>query len=314
VLVYQSGVASSISELLWLDRTGTRIGSVGQPANFTGIRLSPDGRQIAVNVLNASGTEGDIWFYNEASGLSTRFTFDPAVEQALVWSPDGQQVIAGARRPSGPQVFRKSSNGNAEEERLNIETALSGAIVPVPGDGGPGRSPSDWSPDGRSLLFFAESQLWVLPLSPQQKPSPWMPAPGTFRINGQFDPTGHWVAYQSNESGQTEVYVAAFPGPGVKRQVSTGGGTLPRWRRDGKELFYIAADDSIVAAAVTSTDATFDVKGVRPLFKTRRKLLQNGVGYPYDVSPDGTRFLINTTPEVTAQTPITVVLNWPAGL
>ena len=133
-------------------------------------------------------------------------------------------------------------------------------------------------------------------------------------INGQFDRSGRWVAYQSSESGPIEVYVAAFPGPGVKRQISSGGGVLPLWRGDGKELYYLAPDDTLIAATVASTELTIDVTAVRPLFKTRRKLLQNGTGYPYAVSTDGTRFLINTTPEQQASEPLTVVLNWTAGL
>jgi eukaryotic-like serine/threonine-protein kinase len=110
------------------------------------------------------------------------------------------------------------------------------------------------------------------------------------------------------------VYVAAFAGPGVKRQISAGGGVLPLWQRDGREIYYIAPDGTLMAATVTSTESTIDITGVRPLFKTRRKLLQNAAGYPYAVSRDGTRFLINTTPEPQAAEPFTVVLNWTAGL
>ena len=132
--------------------------------------------------------------------------------------------------------------------------------------------------------------------------------------NADLSPDGRYIAYQSSESGQIEVYVAAFPGPGVKRQISSGGGVLPQWRGDGTELYFLAPDDTLMAATVASTESTFDVTGIRPLFKTRRKLLQNGTGYPYAVSADGMRFLINTTPEPRASEPLTVVLDWTAGL
>jgi hypothetical protein len=143
--------------------------------------------------------------------------------------------------------------------------------------------------------------------------TPWSPSRG-FVVNGQFDRSGRWIAYQSSESGPVEVYVAAFPGPGVKRQVSTSGGVLPRWRADGRELYYLAPDGTLMGATVTSTGSTFDVAAIRPLFKTRRKLLQNGAGYPYDVTADGSRFLINTTPDGGPPAPLTVVLNWTSGL
>jgi hypothetical protein len=192
-------------------------------------------------------------------------------------------------------------------------------LTPAPETGrntldGPGRAPSDWSPDGRHLLLFAGGDLWQTALSSGPTMTPWWASQGGFMVNGQFDRTGRWVAYQSSESGQIEVYVAAFPGPGVKRQVSSGGGVLPLWRGDGKELYYLAPDDTLMAATVASTESTIDVTAVRPLFKTRRKLLQNGTGYPYAVSADGARFLINTTSESRASEPLTIVLNWTAGL
>jgi hypothetical protein len=128
---------------------------------------------------------------------------------------------------------------------------------------------------------------------------------------GQFSPDGRWVAYRSDESGRSEVYVAPFPGPGGKWQISTAGGTLPRWRRDGTEIFYLAPDDTMMAATVDGKGATFEVHAVKPLFETH---IAMGGRYQYAVSADGQRFLINTVPEQAASAPITVVLNWTAGL
>ena len=309
VLVYQSGAPPSSSELAWFDRAGRRTGSIGEPANYAGLSLSPDEHRLAVTVLSASSAESDIWIYPTTTGVPTRFTFDPAIEQASVWSPDGRTIAFAARR-APPQVVLKDTDGSAEQP-LTLRPARDAG----PGDvGATGRSLSDWSPDGRHLLFFVSGGLWQMPLSPRPDIRPWLAPRDAFVINGRFDRTGRWVAYQSNESGRIEVYVAAFPGPGVKRQVSAEGGVLPRWRADGRELYFLAPDDTLMAATVASTEATVDITDVRPLFKTRRKLLQNGAGAPYAVSADGRRILINTRPPDAPPAPLTVVLNWMAGL
>ena len=129
---------------------------------------------------------------------------------------------------------------------------------------------------------------------------------------GRFSPDGRWVAYTSNESTRTEIYVAPFPGPGGKRQVSTAGGTLPRWRRDGTEIFYLTPDNKLMAAEVNGKGTSFEVGVVKPLFDARATTAT--ARYSYDVSADGQRFLINTFPEQAASEPITVVVNWTAGL
>jgi Tol biopolymer transport system component len=153
--------------------------------------------------------------------------------------------------------------------------------------------------------------LFVVPLSGDRKPVPFVATQFT-ELYGQFSPAGRWIAYTSNESGRGEVYVAPFPGPGGKWQVSIGGGNWPRWRPDGTEIFYVAPDTSLMVAAVNGKGASFEVGAVRSLFETRA---MTGLRYPYDVSADGQRFLINTLrDQTTTFAPITVVLNWTAGL
>jgi Tol biopolymer transport system component len=310
VLVYQSGAPTSPSELVWFDRGGRRTGSIGEPANYAGLSLSPDHTRLAVTVLSPSSADGDLWLYPIGGGPPARLTFDMALETASVWSPDGRTIAFGARRIPGAQIVLKPADGGPEQP-LPLAPARDGGRSTIDG---PGRAPSDWSPDGRHLLLFAGGGLWQMPLSSRPEMTPWWASQRGFVVNGRFDRTGRWVAYQSSESGQLEVYVAAFAGPGVKRQISTGGGVLPLWRGDGREIYYLAPDGTLMAAIVASTESTIDVTGVRPLFKTRRKLLQNATGFPYAIAADGTRFLINSTAEQPRASPLTVVLNWTAEL
>lgn len=192
--------------------------------------------------------------------------------------------------------------------------------------GGPYKTPVSWSADGRFVLYTAVTgrgagapvNLWVLPLFGDRKPHPILQAP--FRVpQAQFSPDGRWVAYVSNESGRYEVYVVPFPvSGGGKWQISTAGGSQPRWRHDGKEIFYLAADNKLMGAVVNAQGSGIEVGAVRPLFQTHAAAVSPGLylrgAYTYDVSADGQRFLINT-PLAPGQTaPITIVVNWIAGL
>ena len=152
--------------------------------------------------------------------------------------------------------------------------------------------------------------MFVLPITGDRKPFP-LPQTQFGEADGRISPDGRWVAYRSNESGRNEIYVAPFPGPGGKWQISTAGGYFPRWRHDGSEIFYLTTDNRLVAASVNGKGAGFEVGAVKPLFATR---IVGGGNYQYDVSADGQRFLIDTAPEQATSSPITVVLNWTAGL
>ena len=187
-------------------------------------------------------------------------------------------------------------------ERLaeqNADELVSGWKVP----------PATWA----AALAVGNSDVWVLPMSDDpaaRKPQPFLRSPFT-ESNARFSPDGRWVAYVSNETGSSEVYVTRFPGPSGKWLVSSGGGNYPRWRADGRELFYIARNGTLMAAAVNGQGADFDVNGTTPLFELHPG---TGGGYPYDVSADGKHFLVNTIGEATAQPPITLVVNWASGL
>jgi serine/threonine protein kinase/Tol biopolymer transport system component len=298
VLAYQTGTSATGSQLTWFDRTGKQTGILGEPAAYGDLELSPDGKRASVSIPNQTGKGEDIWLYDVARGVKTRFTFGSDQLNSL-WSPDGSRIVFNSNRKGQLDLYQKASNGAGAEEGL-LEDNLN-------------KIPASWSPDGRLILYVVTSAgpnaLFVLPLSGDRKPVPFL-KPQSNATFSQFSPDGRWVAYVSNESGRNEVYVAPFPGADGKWQISTAGGIRPRWRRDGSEIFYLAPDDKLMAAAVNAKGSSFDVDAVKPLFQTRATATR----YSYDVSADGQRFLINTTPEQTTSAPITIVLNWTAGL
>jgi len=308
VLAYRSGSSVSASQLVWFNREGKPLGTLGPPAIYAGgLAFSPDGRRLAFDQTDSTGNT-DIWVMDVARNAPTRFTFDRAVDNNPVWSPDGSRLyFSSDRNGLGPlTIFQKDASGVGNEQPL-----------------WKGR-PDDCSPDGRYLLSSlidpkTKADLWVGPAPGgpgEQKPTPYLQTSFDER-NGRFSPDGHWIAYASDESGdQHQIYVQSFPIGAGKFMVSTAGGVQPRWRRDGKELFYIAADGKLMAVDVKMSPK-FDAGTPKALFDPR--ILGGGGSsgfFRYDVTPDGQRFLVNsmaTPTETAAPEPITVVLNWNAG-
>jgi len=256
-----------------------------------------------VSVVDAAGNL-DIWIYDIARDLRTRPTFDPAVDRRPVWSPEGNTIVWDRLRIKG-QLFRKAADGKGTEELIYEGTGVS--------------DPTSWSPDGKFLLFNTitpgmQNGVWSLPLTPEKPGIPLKASPlvdtAFNEQNGVFSPDGHWVAYESNESSQNEVYVIPFPGPGGKRQISIAGGTTPRWRRDGKEIFYVGLDRKLMAAEVTLKAGSIEAGQVRPL---GIPVVPTG-GIRYDISLDGQRFLVVAEPERGSSPPLTLVQNWTALL
>ena len=303
LLVYQPSHGPPHSTLTWFDRAGTRLATVGEPANFAHVRLSPDGARVAVNVLDDAANRGDAWIYDLPSGTRSRFTFDATPANTLAWSPDGKHIVFGTHSTSPPSLIVKASDGSGVERPLRLGDARLG----------PGRQPDDWSPDGRRILLFAGGGLWTVAAEGDPELAPWIGGDDQ-KIFAQFDPSGRYVAYQATAGGRPEIYIEAFPGPGGKWLVSTAGGTLPRWRSDGRELFYIAPDDSLIAVPIAVSESSVQVGRPQRLFKTRRKVMSTRFGYSYDVAPDGRRFLINTSPAPRPPSPLTVVMHWTPGL
>ena len=303
LLTFLSGTTSGQTQLLWKDRSGKVLGNLGERLAITGnIAISPDQKSVAVGF----GTVQDLWIYDAARGLPTRFTFDPAPEREPVWSPDGKTLYFASNRGKGNlNVYRNASNGTGAEELL-LEDAVD-------------KSPANISPDGRLLLYSRTdpktgNDIWVLPLMLPEtggtKPEPRIFLQTPFsEFRPQFSPDGQWVAYQSNESGQYEVYAAPFPGPGGKRQISSGGGTKPRWRKDSKEIFYHTEDGQLMAAEVLARNGTLEVGKIQKLFDG----IVGARGYLYDVSADGQRFLVADEGSATAR-PLTLLQNWTATL
>jgi Tol biopolymer transport system component len=213
-----------------------------------------------------------------------------------LWSPTGEQIVFGTSRSGADSLYIKPSGGGAEE------LLLTGAAIP-----------RDWSHDNRFLVYgvAAGTQLMVLPLSGDRKPFPFLPNSASTTAQSRISPDGKWLAYYSNESGRNEVYVQNFPAPSTKFQISTNGGTSPRWRRDGKEIFYVSLENKLVAVPVQRTDKGIEVSASTVLFDLGEA--PNGRGYggrqQYDVTADGQRFLVNSPADSTTE-PLSVVLNW----
>jgi len=287
-IIYVAGVTGS-EQLAWLDRSGKIAAAVGDPGTaFLGPALSPDGQQI-VGGRN-TGSTWDLYVRDLTRGVERRLTSDSTLESNPVWSPDGSRIVF----MSVAKGLVMKSVAGAEQE-----TVLQAAPI----------GPLDWSNDGRFLLYGAESpttgqDLWARPMAGDATPVPV----ASSRFNerqGQFSPDGRWVAYTSDESGRSEIFVQPFPGPGTKTQVSTAGGARVRWRSDGKELFYVALDAQLMAVPMQlpSSGANLTVGRPVPLFAAR-------IGAQlHAVSPDGQRFLMTTRSEADAL-PISIILNW----
>ncbi|MGH9399987.1 MAG: protein kinase domain-containing protein [Thermoanaerobaculia bacterium] len=287
------------SELIWLDRAGRQMGTVGEPALYRAPRISPDGRKLAVTVLDTSSRTTDIWLHDLARGIQTRFTAGPSNNQTPLWSPDGQHVVFRSDRNHQDDIYRKAASGGASEEAL------------LEGEGQ--RIPDDLSSDGRFLaLEFREAKgdrrvtLSILSLSGERKLTPFFKR-GTNSGDARFSPDSRWLAYSSEESGRNEVYVAPFPGPGGKWQISTAGGTAPRWRRDGKELFYLSADFKLMAVALRASGETLEPGSPEVLFEPHPRAVS------FDAAADGQRFLI-VSAGIEQSPPITLVQNWTAAV
>ena len=300
VLAYHSGASLSMQQLVWFDRDGQRLDTVGEPGNHGAVSISPLEDRVAVSDF---GGLGDIWMYDLARSTRSRFTFDPGVDFTHTWSPDGKRLAFSSNRNRSHDLYVKSTSGSGDAELL-LHTENS-------------KGPRSWSHDGRSLLFAERGEaswdLWVLPLEGEPKPAPYLQTKFNETL-GQFSPNDRWVAYASDESGVTEIYVQSYPADGGKWQISTDGGIQPRWRADGRELFYLTADDRIMAVEIEAGE-TLQPGAPSMLFRAPEvNTFLPTSAFHFDVADNGERFLIDVAAQQGEQTPVTVVLNWQAEL
>ncbi len=304
VLVYQSGNLDNGWNLLWLGRDGKPVAPSPQPDRYILPALSPDGKRMAVGIFTGTQGVGDLWIYDLARGTNTRVTFGPSNNGSPVWSPDGNTIYYGSSSKGMSHISAKAADGSGSE-RVILETPN---VV---------EQPVSISSDGRYLAYLrkdlakdAGPHIWVLPLFGDGKPFPIEQDTWTER-DAQISPDGKWMAYVSNDSGRNQVYITPFPGGGAKWEVSKDGGSWPRWRRDGKELFYLDNSDSIVAVDLTVSGKAIDLGVPHVLFQAIG--VQRDYG-PFDVSADGKKFLINSGNIAQGGEPLTLVQDWLAAM
>jgi serine/threonine protein kinase len=306
-LLFREGQALEQVKLNWVASDGRRLGEAGPQGPYSSLRMLPDGKRVAL-ARRDPGDPSDIWTLDLDRHVLTRATTDPLTDSCPTWSPDGSQIAFSSSRSGSYQIYRKSSGGSGPEEQLTTTS--------------PGKCPLDWSRDGRYLLYRetagTTSDLWALPLDDRSHPIPIVRS-SFDEADGQFAPSGKWIAYTNDETGQYEVYVKPFPpaenGRDGRSQISSLGGRAPRWRGDGAELFYMTLDGrKIVSVAVRATGTKIEFGPPQELFSASMPADMGESQYPYDVTGDGKRFLIEEPAFTQSSSPLTLVLNWQAGL
>jgi Tol biopolymer transport system component len=303
--MYQTGSSANSSQLEWFDRGGKQLSKIGLPANYANPRISPDGKKVALDIDDPESFNTDVWVLNVGHGVPARLTFDPTIDETPIWSPDGSRILWMSQRGGGNNFYVKNATGSGSEDALSRSIPNLLAL------------PNDWSRDGWLLYTGSRPdyimQMWTFPVAGERKMRAFVHSQSS-EVAGQFSPDGHWVAYSSNETGRWQVYVAPFRGTGGKYQISINGGEQARWRRDGKELFFLAPDKKLMSVAV-SVGAMLQFSEPVVLFQTRaREPISAEEVFTYDVSPDGHSFLINMTPEQGNAPPVSIVLNWISEL
>ncbi len=293
VMAYQVAENRDRTQLTWVDRHGKPLSTVGSPSDFTNLELSRDGRRLLASATDDSRLTRDIYIVDVARGIPQRFTLDPSEERSAVWSPDERQVLYNSR---GLNFYTRSAD-LAGEEREVLKDIFS-------------KDPYDWSPDGRLLLYRRSrgatgNDLWLHSFDGGE-PRPVAATPFN-EISGNFSPDGRWIVYQSDESGQAEIYVTRVEGGG-KIQISSNGGTFPRWRGDGREILYLAGYRTMMSVTVQHSTGDLQVDAPTQLFDIN---VGTSPGPIYDVTADGSRFIFAAQLASGAAPSVTILQNWP---
>jgi len=298
-LIYNTGVGAVLSVLTWMDRSGKAQGTIGEPGVIANPTLSPDGSRVVVDIADLKANNVDLWLESTNAGGNARFTFDPAEEVSGVWSRDGSLITYRIANEDGAAVVAKRASGIEREKALVQSNPINDYV------------PNSWSPDGQQILCtIQEPSHYSLVLVPAGggHEVPFLTAKNN-QTNGQISSDGKWVAYASDESGNWEVYVTSFPGAAGKWQVSRGGGGEPRWRADGKEIFYMASSGMLMAVPVSNSNG-FSTGTPVPLFQIRgRAPISSTDAFTYDVTRDGKRFLVNRYVSPEHVPPLTILLH-----
>jgi Tol biopolymer transport system component/predicted Ser/Thr protein kinase len=298
-LAYRTGETGG--RLVWVDSSGKELEQVGERGDYRNPALSPSGDRLAFNLGDPRGGKDDVWIRDLARGVNSRFTFGGANNGAPVWSPDGSTIVFRSDRNGTPDLFEKSASGQGEEKLVFKSDEA--------------KTPTSWSRDGRYVAFNSQNpktgwNVWALPTFGDRKPFPIVAGPFV-ELHAVISPDTRFVAYQSDESGNPEIYVQTFPVASGKWQISNAGGVDPQWRSDGKALFYRSTDQKLMAVEIQAGDA-FNVGLPQPLFPARVRA--GTTRNKYVASRDGQRFLLTAPLGREALIPTTVVLNWNAGL
>lgn len=307
LLLYASGAAVGNSQIVWYDRAGKVLGPVGAPGSVQP-SISTDEKMIAFG--RQPRPTDDIWLRDLTRGTDIRLTSAASRNESPFWSPKGDHIVFASNRSGHFDLYRRATSGSGQDELLLADAN--------------NKTPNQWSRDGRFIVYSqpnpkSKNDLWVLPVgevaAANRKPISFLQTEFN-EFEGQLSPDGRWMAYTSDETGPLEVYVRPFPASDGKWRISTAGGEQPRWRGDGKELFYVAADGKITAVPVKALPGpkpSFEPSTPVPLLEAHIAELNGGV-YQYDVTADGTRFLVTTNTAGASVPPLTVVLNWTVGL
>jgi len=279
----QSPRPTVLSRLIWFDRSGQRLGAVGPIADHGNLEISPDGSRVAVAVNDTARATRDIWIYDLGSGERTQFTSEPSDENWLIWSPDGARVLLNSFARDRLALLEAPSSGTSNRTQVL--------------EGDEGKWPVSWSPDGKFVLYVTNNErtsndIWVLLRDGSGSPFPYLHSAASENW-AAFSPDGKWVAFSATDSrsGQPEVYVAPFPAPTKRFRISADGGSQARWRKDGKEILYLAPNRMLTSAQIAIDSSGVSVKDYEPLFELQHPY---GAYHAFDLAPDGQRFLVNT--------------------
>jgi hypothetical protein len=302
ILVHSSASAFD-TQFTWFDRSGKELGKLGPVGDGGDPAISPDGKLVAYDL--AEGPNRDIWMIDVATGQSRRLTFDPEVDHVPVWSQNGEQILFDSHRTAAADLYVVPAAGGAQSRHLPWPSGLTA---------------DDWSSDGQFVFLTtftpeANSDIRVLPADAHSEPFVWLQTKAN-EFNARLSHDRRWLAYVSDESGRNEIYVQSFDGSSRagadKWQISTEGGTQPRWRRDGRELFYVTPDSRLMVVELKAGQ-TFSYGKPRLLFAAP-EMFHRGPRNDYDVTPDGQKFLIRTNWRRDPPAPVHVVVNWSVKL